>query len=199
MTSAVRAAVLTAMVMVGAGCDDLDEFRTEPGTSRFEGCVVGSVDDSFIRGAAGFEPGTWMKLSFDPEDTTRVMSRNQIWAEGVELPPMGAPIPHEYFNATTLRPIPTLSHDALSGYDFPGGGRIRNYVFVATPSAGPLVGQHTMVFLSLMENGRIEVRVVHDAPVTGAEGERRGYFGLFRLERAADDDDRDPDCPRTTR
>ena len=197
--------IVPVVLAAVAGCDDLDEFKTQPGPdgSKFLGCVVGSVDDSFIRGKAGFEPGTWMELRFDPTEATVVSEANQITAEGVEFPeptpmmPMPDPITHRYFDATPLRPIPTLSHDALSGYDFPGGGRIRNYIFVATPSGGPLADQHTMVFLSLMENGRIEVRVLHDAPVTGLETERRGYFGLFRLAR--EDAAEPPSCDRFTR
>ena len=176
---------------LGAGCDDLDEFRTEAGSSKFLGCVVGAEGESFIRN--GFQPATFMELQFDPDDATKVEAGNTITAEGVEMV-MGMPdVTHRYFDDTDLRPVPTLAHDALSGYDFPGGGRVRNYIFVATPAAGPLADQNTMVFLSLMENGRIEVRVIHDAPRTAMD-EGRGFFGFFRLERA--DADALPDCNR---
>jgi hypothetical protein len=74
----------------------------------------------------------------------------------------------------------------LSEYDFPGGGRLRNYMLyarstVSTPD-GP-VGRSATVFLSLMESGSIEARVM--APSIRLDGidAAPALFGVFVLER----------------
>ncbi len=74
---------------------------------------------------------------------------------------------------------------------FPGGGRIRNYMFVARPDSGPLAGRDAMVFLSLLRGGNVEVRLIAGpgldicdpgdcATIDAGECD---YFGVFGLSR----------------
>jgi hypothetical protein len=93
------------------------------------------------------------------------------------------------FDASPLHRIPNLTHDALSQYDFPGGGRLRNYLFGARFNASPesaVPTRDAMVFLSLMENGKIEVRVIAQS-LLGPDGTEiePPLFGVFSLERRA--------------
>ena len=60
-------------------------------------------------------------------------------------------------------PVPPLIHDLLSEYEFPGGGRLRNYIFVARPEQGVLVGRDVTLFVSLLRNGNVEIRVLAGA------------------------------------
>jgi hypothetical protein len=94
----------------------------------------------------------------------------------------------EHFDAAELRPIARLAHDSLSEYSFPGGGRIRNYMFGARFSSPTVTGaasRDAMVFLSLMENGEIEVRVIAPS-VLDTDGKSEllpALFGVFVLGR----------------
>lgn len=78
--------------------------------------------------------------------------------------------------------IPGLSQDVLSRYDFPGGNRLRNFI-VHGVTPGPS-GRSAMVFVSLMEKGGIELRVMapEGPAVDGASAPQ--LFGVFRLKRA---------------
>lgn len=90
------------------------------------------------------------------------------------------------FKGTPLRPIPQIWHDPLSTMSF-GNGRVQNLVYVATPAAPAGDTQDVMVFMSLMDQGGIEVRLVRGAPqVDGgapASGEASPMFGVFTLDR----------------
>lgn len=160
-----------ALVGVGAlsACDDLSRFATGD-DSVFAGSVVGEEADSFVR--RGFAPATTMELEFDPR-TSDVPIAGSITTSP-------DPITGErVFDATSLESIAPLQHDLLSEYDFPGGGRVQNYLYVARPSAGPLVGRDVMIFLSLLDDGSAELRVV-----AGTGDDARGdHFGVFRLRR----------------
>ncbi len=151
------------------GCEDLSRFATD-GESVFRGAVIGSESDSFIR--RGFTPGTRMELRFDPQISavpqpgTITTSPDPVTSERV-------------FDETPLESIAALQHDSLSQYDFPGGGRVQNYIYLARPSHGPLAGRDVMVFLSLLEDGSIELRVIAG---TGDDA-RRDHFGIFRLRK----------------
>jgi hypothetical protein len=171
---AVRLATVLPLALLVLGCEDLQDFATVPGESKYAGCVVGNTSDTtFIRSTV-FDPGTAMELQLDPDAATQTGPRNAITVIDPD------PADERLFDATELRPIAHLSHDALSDYDFPGAGRIRNYLFFATPDTGPLNGRDTTIFVSLMESGRVEVRVI--AGRLAPEGEE--HFGLFRLARA---------------
>lgn len=150
-----------------SGCESLDRFQTSD-HAVFHGTVTGDTADSFIR--RGFSPGTTLDLEFDP-----AMAQGPSAGTLTTLAPDGSVL----FDHTELRVIESLEHDLLSQYEFPGAGRVRNYVYDARPDVGPLAGRDAMVFVSLMDDGSIELRVI-----AGSGDESRGdVFGLFRLAR----------------
>lgn len=197
---------------LAVGCDDLDEFHTSS-SEVFHGVVIGSgdqvttddgegadvaptsgSDESFIR--QGFESHTELELTFDPglADTylVRDAGAGSPAAPGTlhtyrcsadQSPCATSNQVQSYFDHAPLEVFATLPHDALSQYSFPGGGRIRNYIFGARfLSAG--TPRHAMVFLSLMENGKIEVRILAPSVVDAAGAELYGeMFGVFSLGR----------------
>lgn len=198
--SAPRALLAGALSLVLlCACDDLGDFRTGDG-EVFAGEVVGSNTEqdkpSFIR--QGFDSHTRMELTFDPS-VAAAQAAAVVGGETTELPgtlhtftcPQGpscavderepGPLDH-----AGLEPIANLPHDPLSQYDFPGGGRIRNYIFgVRFETDG--ARRNAMVFLSLMEDRSIEVRVIGPSLLdeTGEAELQPALFGFFRLERQA--------------
>ena len=170
------------------GCDSLGEFSTGDG-EVYRGEIAGvndplncpeGIDCSFIR--RGFPSGVTLDLTFDPD--LQYENPGTISTSGEVCGPT--------FTDTPLLPIPPLAHDQLGLYEFPGGGRIRNYMFVARPELGPLAGRDVMVFLSLIRGGSVELRLVagpgleicdpSDCDVI-VDGEC-DYFGVFGLQRA---------------
>lgn len=78
--------------------------------------------------------------------------------------------------ATRLRPLPHVHNDALSLMDF-GQGRAKTFVYAATPA-----GQNdATVFLSLMNDEKLEVRLLRGGPRDDLPNEY--VFGVFGLER----------------
>ena len=55
--------ILLLFCTIAYGCTDLDEFRTGP-AEVFQGIVIGSEGDSFIR--RSFPAGTQIDMNFDP-------------------------------------------------------------------------------------------------------------------------------------
>ncbi len=157
--------MLSALAALPA-CDDVGRLRTTDETV-YRGDVVGDEADSFIR--RGFAPGTELELEFDPS----VPDRRSPGVVTTTPDPVTA---ERVFDATPLEAIPPLQHDLLSEYSFPGSGRIRNYLYVARPSAGPLAGRDAMVFLSLLDSGGIELRVIAGSGETAGD-----HFGVFPL------------------
>jgi hypothetical protein len=159
--------VLFLGVILLVGCADFARFRSD-GAQVFRGDVVGTAEDSFIR--RGFAPSTTLELEFDPEAAAGRMAGTITTT---------SPDGTIHFDHAELMAIESLQHDLLSQYDFPGTGRTRNYIFAASPTAGPLTGRDAMVFVSLIENGTIEVRII-----VGSGDESHGdLFGLFRVTR----------------
>ena len=103
----------------------------------FRGPVVGGEGDSFIR--RGFSADTEMDLEFDARAADRPSPGTLTTTDPVTM--------ERVFDATPLEPIAPLQHDVLSEYDFPGGARLRNFLYVARPTSGPLAGREAMVFL----------------------------------------------------
>ena len=176
-------------LMITLGCDTLGEFRTGDG-EVYRGDILGvndpencedGVDCSFIR--RGFPSGVTLDLSFDPDE--QYVDPGAISTDGEDCGPT--------FVDTPLLPIPPLAHDQLGLFEFPGGGRIRNYMFVVRPEAGPLAGRDAMVFLSLIRGGDVEVRIVagpglqicDPADCAAIDSGACDYFGVFRLRREA--------------
>jgi hypothetical protein len=165
----VRSLALAAAIVLLLGCESLDRFRTDS-HSVFHGTVTGDTADSFIR--RGFPPQTTLDLELDPS-----MAQGPMAGAITAAAPDGT----LYFDHTELRVIESLEHDLLSQYDFPGAGRIRNYLYDARPDDGPLAGRDVMVFVSLMDDGAVEVRVI-----AGTGDESRGdVFGLFHATRTS--------------
>jgi hypothetical protein len=159
-------AFLAVLVSVlASGCNSYDRFRTGP-ERTFRGAVFGEGEASFIR--RGFAPGTMLDLSFDPD----AVGRSEVGTLTTE-----APDGTRLFDATVLESIAPLSHDLLSELSFPGAGRLETFLLLARPTAGALAGREVMVFLSLLDTGEIEVRLI-----AGTGDEARGdVFGVFRL------------------
>jgi hypothetical protein len=169
------------------GCDTLGEFRTDE-SEVYRGDIAGvndplncpdGIDCSFIR--RGFPSGVTLDLTFDPD--RQYDEPGMISTDGEDCGPT--------FAQTPLLPIAPLAHDQLGLYDFPGGGRVRNYMFVARPESGPLAGRDAMVFISLIRGGDIEVRVIagpgsiicDPADCAELDSGQCDYFGVFTLKR----------------
>lgn len=179
-------ASLWLAVLTGA-CDDLKSFRTSS-DEVFVGSVVGNqapdAGDAvrpFI--LIGFEARTTMELTFDPEIVGSGESPGRMTTYVCEGA-LDGPCPVRLrtpgpIDDAALVPIVGLQHDALSGYDFPGASRLRNYMFHVrmTRNGGR---DAATVFISLMESGRVEARLI--APGSGGDG-GDGMFGVFRLNR----------------
>jgi hypothetical protein len=189
-----------ALCWLASGCNDLGEFRTDANT-RYVGQVNGSDSDqgkgSFIR--EGFASHTELSLAFDPDAAARFVA--DAGAHGAVAPGTidtyvcsdaedQCSSRHRSvaeFDHADLEPITNLTHDALSQYDFPGGGRLRNYMFFARTRPGDdgMPSRAATVFISLMDNGRIEVRVIAPS-VLSDDGETAlapALFGVFVLKR----------------
>ena len=131
-----------------AGCDDLGGYATRPGEA-YVGSVVGVEDPPVLR--RGFAAETRLSMTFDPQR-----------ADSTATPPGTVTTSDGSLTDVVLEPIAPLTHDALSDYEI--------------PTEGPLAGREPMAFVSLMRDGRVEVRVI------AGTGSRDGdYFGLWRL------------------
>jgi hypothetical protein len=187
-----------AWLLLVAGCDELDEFRTRPG-EVFHGRVIGSDSEqdepSFIR--EGFPSFTQMDLTFDPSRAGATSELDQPREPAGTLETYLCPEEEDacperrrtagHFVESALEPIAPLTHDVLSQYDFPGG-RLRNYILSARFDGLTVLGnveRSALVFASMMENGAVEVRVV--APSVRQDGADLlpALFGVFVLERRA--------------
>jgi len=161
----------------------------------FEGQVIGGAgnqDETVIR--SGFAGDTRLALTFDP--THAVPADDAAHSVGTLTTytcPNGSAFTEAdqergAFTEASLEPIPQLSHDALGVYEMPGSSRLRNYIFGARFSSGAgllAVQRHAMVFVSLLENGRIEVRVLAPSvlAVDGKSTLHEALFGVFSLQR----------------
>lgn len=149
-----------------AGCDDLGGYATGEG-EVYRGRVVGVEDPPVLR--RGFAAETTLEMTFDPNQAT-----------SLEEPPGRITTSDGALTDVALEPIVPLTHDVLSEYEIPVGGRVRNYMFVTRPEEGPLAGREPMVFVSLMTDGTVEVRII------AGGGSRDGdYYGFFSLTRVS--------------
>jgi len=172
---AVACTFLLASAGLAVGCRDTATRFSNKG-DHYEGDVV---KGSFVR--AGVADDVRMCVTFD-------VDRLQD-APGTVTTTDGR------FRATPLRPIPQIWHDPLSTLSF-GDGRLQNLVYVATPGAPPTTdagtaqpgdSQDVFVFVSLMDEGGLEVRLVRGAPQSDAGAAAAGatppMFGVFALAR----------------
>lgn len=192
MLGAVRAAFSLALIVL-AGCRDASAFG--PGSGRrCAGSVIGS-DVSFIR--RGFCSGTSIRLSFKPTVLEGCEAPDGSWEAMLSTTDGVRTDGEQAFRCAALRAISPLEHDALAGYQFSGGGRIENYIYsVARTDVEPIcdgrdVTQHAVAFVSVLENGAVEVRLLAgsgsgedsgDGCGTASEPVSRDLFGLFALD-----------------
>lgn len=197
-----RTSIVLWLFVFASGCDDLRQFRTGP-DSVFRGEVVGSdteaATDSFIR--KGFPSHTWLEMRFNPNASGVVV--DDAGAQPIRAVPgmlnayacpggLGdcsdsdrtvGPFDHD-----RLLSIDSLAHDTLSQYTFPGGGRLRNYIFelrfVSGTDNGD-VNRDAMIFVSLMESDQIEVRAIASSVLAddGVTERLPALFGIFALQR----------------
>jgi hypothetical protein len=156
--------VLGALLTAAVGCKSVARFSSTNG-DHYEGDVV---KGSFVR--AGIEESARMCVVLD--------------ANHLQDSPGTVSTSDGRFKNTPLRPIPQIWHDPLSTMSF-GDGRVQNLVYVATPTAPAGDTQDVMVFMSLMDEGGIEVRLVRGAPQVdgGATAQAAPVFGVFTLGR----------------
>lgn len=196
---------LTLLTLLAA-CEDLSEFKTKPG-EVFRGEVIGSDADpnmeSFIR--KGFVSHTLLDLSFDPNasagsNDAGVATAVTAGVVDTYVCPDGATHCDDgdrtagLFVHSPLINIAGLAHDPLSQYSFPGGGRLRNYIFgvrFESKADGDAsgTGRDATLFVSLMENGHMEVRAMAP-PVLETDGVTERWpslFGVFQLSRRPHD------------
>ena len=169
---------LGVVAFTSTGCKSVSRFSSHDG-DHFEGDVV---KGSFVR--AGVADDAKMCLLLD--------------AAHLQDAPGSFSTSDGRFKDALLRPIPQVWHDPLSTMSF-GEGRSQNLVYVASPT-GPVATtmgatatavpgdtQDVMVFLSLMDQGGLEVRLVRGAPVadsgTPLPAAAPPMFGVFTLAR----------------
>jgi hypothetical protein len=146
------------------GCRDLSSFSS--GGGSYEGAVVQA---DFVR--AGVDPSSRLCMTLDMahvQDVPGRMSTND-----------------HRFQAVPFRPIPQIWHDPLSTLSF-GDGRLRNLLYVAGASVpfADGTGNDVFVVVSLMQSGRVEVRLLRGAPDFAADtGARASIFAIFDLSR----------------
>lgn len=159
---------LVCLAFVGLSCNELQSFE-----GSFRGVVVGSDDPDCMPP----EPCSFIRRGF-PEATV-------IRVDDFVPPPSDRPIGtlttegYAAFSGDALRLIEPLQNDQLSLYDFPGADRINNYIFAVRPTEGLLSGRDAVVFVSLIDRDRVELRVV----VGSGDPSRGDHFGFFVLER----------------
>jgi hypothetical protein len=198
---AALACLLLALPVLG--CEELSKFRTHPG-EIYTGDIVGSDSapgrDSFIR--QGFASHTKLDLTFDPSLASEEIPQGDGGTAPAPSPGMIdtylCPGAHpdcdakdgksSLFVHAKLERIVNLSHDTLAQYDFPGGGRVRNYMFFArsdTGKNGSRPARIATVFISLMEDDHVEVRMIAPS-VLDIDGESvidPPLFGVFILKK----------------
>jgi hypothetical protein len=149
---------LAALASALAACERLDRYGT--GSGSLEGSVE-SAD--LVR--AGFAPGVRACLELD---TGKLQS-----APGFMSTSDGR------FTRTPLRPIPPLTSDTLSNLSF-ADGQVRNLLFALRENGS--APRDVLVVVSLLDDGRVELRALDGAP--GAPG-LEPLYGVFPLERKA--------------
>lgn len=173
--NALALAAIGVVASTSMGCKSVSRFSSRDG-DHFEGDVV---KGNFVR--AGVADDAKMCLLLD--------------AAHLQDAPGTFSTSDGRFKDALLRPIPQVWHDPLSTMSF-GEGRTQNLVYVASPTATgatatdagvPGDTQDVMVFLSLMDEGGLEVRLVRGAPVgdsgTPLPAAAPPMFGVFTLDR----------------
>jgi hypothetical protein len=154
------------------GCDAVTDFSGR----SYEGAIV---PGGFVRSCFG--DGVTASVELDPK---------LLSLAGASSTPSTLSTDDGVFNRTPLVAFPVLVNDNLSQLDFPGAERLRNYLLTARPESGPLAGRDAIVVVSLLDNQRIELRVLArsldgsaDCATASEDDDAtpRQYFGVFTL------------------
>ena len=143
------------MLFLAAACTDLGSFSTSTGEC-YHGQIVAA---DFVR--AGFETDVTLYLTLD----VTALSDGRGSA-GVISTSDGR------FYTASISQMEQLAHDSISLFQFPGG-RIRNYMAHAFATDGAPAS----IVISLMEDGKVEVRIVR--PAGAGDLEYSELFGVF--------------------
>jgi hypothetical protein len=160
---ALGAALLVGATLALFACRDLSSYSTGSGSDQ--GPVVSAA---FVRSGIGGDAGLCLTL-----DTNHLQD-----APGTISTSDGM------FEATPMRPIPQIWQDPLSTFNF-GEGRVKNLLYVATPQPESGSTADTMVIVSLMDSGGVEVRLVRGAPGASSDGGALpiNLFAVFSLTK----------------
>ena len=151
------ATIAILLAALAAGCVDEDAFTTGRGEC-FRGGIVGA---DFVR--EGFDAGVSAMLTVDVRALTAgAVDAGRLWTTD------------RRFDGAPVSQMTQVSNDVISLLDFPGG-RLRNYLAHATPADG---GPASLV-ISLMENDKLELRVIR--PPAGEGQSPPALFGIFRM------------------
>jgi hypothetical protein len=187
-----------------SSCTDMASIG--PGSGRLcTGPVIGTSDAAFIR--RGFCESVTLELAFRPlmPEHCRSLPLGDATYEALLSTSDGA------FECTPVHIVGPIEQDLLGRYDFPGDTRVENKIYSARRTRGPddgsihvctaltpeqfdsrePCGQDATLFLSFLDAGGVEVRVLAGAGDSSA-GERcadatplysagRDLFGVFRL------------------
>jgi hypothetical protein len=156
------------------GCADVSKWSTTPGQS-YCGVVTGA---KFVR--VGIDEGTKLRLELDAEHLQT--SPGKLWSDSFLLDPVTKKPIGERFDGLELRVIPELLSDPLSTLSF-GEGRVKSAILVGDlRSADGKSTSEVMVFLSLMQSGDVEIRIVRGAAGSAPAPPR--LFGVFSMQKA---------------
>jgi len=171
------ALTVAALAITTAACDRISDFDTGPGEAY---CGQITLASGY---RTGFTPRVQLRMTFDSSKVDAGESPGMVttFDAGMDGDP-------QLLTDAPLRPIPPLSHDALSQLEF-GDGREANLIYGLSPSSPE--AESVLAVVSLRTDDAVEVRLIR--PGTDAEDDtvpsgRKPLFGLFVLRR------RDGDC-----
>ncbi len=164
---------LAGLLSLTTGCERLSSFDLEPGESYCGQITLGS------QYRTGFSPRVQMRMTFDADKveigkSPGILTTHDAGAEVGE---------QKLLDGANLRPVPPLSHDALSDLDL-GDGRELNFIYAVSPRAPE--ADSMLAFVTLRSDDAVEVRLLRagaDESDGPADRERRQLFGLFVLRR----------------
>ncbi len=171
-----RIFALVATVLVVAGCRSLDRFDTS-GEAAYCGEVVGAqtFQDGFI--PENTPPSLSLVLELDTDHLT---TRPGTLTSNDQTTGLCRATGEPLFRNASLRAIPEIFHDDLSGAEFGDGHQHDFFAWVDSTCQGTMVA-----VVSLLTNGAVEVRLMKPAadPPAGAPAAERPGFAKFYLTR----------------
>ncbi len=161
-------AVCMALALSGVACERVDDFTLEAGESYCGEITLGN------QYRQGLSPRVAMRMTFDAAGIEHATGPGTLttFDSGTE---------EQLLRDAPLRPIPPLSHDALSDLTF-GDGRDRNFIYAV--SASDAAAESLIAIVSLRSDDRIEVRLIRPGMEGTDDSGRTAIFGLFVLSRS---------------